>query len=178
MKFPGMPMKGRSVEQTVTEILTYLRASRITGMVGGRVQETPNGTTLHVIPGKGRTTQAAGSSTLPFEISVTADSLIAAAGMVHTTGHAQEVNTTMTDGTWYFRAKVVIDSSTGDISSTDVLWEITETADSSTDFYQSIASVQIISGVPDASTIYQWNYGPITVLPYGTPTNKWGVMMI
>lgn len=169
-------MKGRPVEQTVREIIDYLRAIRITGMVGGRVSETPNGTVLHVVPGKGGTTTT-GGTTLPFAVSVTAESLVAAAGTVDGDTHASEINTTMTNGTWYFRAKVIINSTTGAISSTDVLWATSEAANTSTDFYQTLAMVDIVDTVPDANTLLQLNYGPIEVLPYGTPTDKWGVLM-
>lgn len=114
---------------------------------------------------------------LLFKVSVTATSLVAAPGPINGITHAEEVNTTMTNGTWYFRAKAVINSTTGAISSTDVLWATSEASDTTTDFYTTLATVDIIGGVPDGSTISQFNYGPITVLPYGTPTNKWGVLM-
>jgi hypothetical protein len=114
---------------------------------------------------------------LPFKISVTATSLVAAPGTVNGVTHDEEVNTTMTNGTWYFRVKVVISSTTGAVSSTDVLWSTSEASDTSTTFYTTLAIVDIVSGVPDGSTISQFNYGPIMVLPYGTPTDKWGVLM-
>lgn len=122
---------------------------------------------------RGRGGTSGGGVILPFEVSVTGDSLIAAPGTVNGDAHAEEVNTTMTDGTWEFRAKVVINTTTGAVTSTDVVWESSPTADTSTDFYYTIAEVQIISGVPDSSTIVQYNYGPILVYTYGTPTDKW-----
>ena len=172
-----MPMKGKPVEQTVSDIINYLRACRITGMVGGRVQETPNGTTLHVIPGKIKGGTITGV-TLPFSISVSDTSLIAAAGIIDVDEHAEEINTTMTNGTWYFRAKVVINDSTGEITSTDVLWSTTEAANTSTDFYQTLAEVDIVSGVPDASTIVQYNYGPLFLVIHGGVDDVWGVSFV
>jgi hypothetical protein len=46
MKLPDYPRKGIPVEQTVDQIIDFLRASKITSFVGGKVRETPSGTTL------------------------------------------------------------------------------------------------------------------------------------
>jgi hypothetical protein len=46
MKLPDLPRKGEAVEKTVTDIIRYLRATRITSFMGGRVEERPGGTTL------------------------------------------------------------------------------------------------------------------------------------
>jgi hypothetical protein len=119
---------------------------------------------------------AGGSSTdLPFTISTTSTSLIASAGTINGDAHAEEINTTLTNGTWYFRAKVVINSTTGAVTSTDVLWATTEAANTTTDFYNTIGTVDIVSGVPDSTTIIQNTNGPMLLIIYGTPTDKWGV---
>jgi hypothetical protein len=48
MKFPSMPRKGYPVEDTVRDILNWLRAAKIINVAGGRVKETPNGTTIEI----------------------------------------------------------------------------------------------------------------------------------
>lgn len=120
-----------------------------------------------------RHTPVAASSVLPFEISVTEDSLIAAGGIIDVDTHAEEINTTMTSGTWYFRAKVTIDNATGAITATDVLWSTTEAASTSTDFYLTIARVDVTSGTPDPATILQFTYGPLLVVLHGAPADVW-----
>lgn len=52
MRFPNKPRKGRSVQEDVTDIVNYLRASRIVNVVGGRMLCSANGTTLEIKPGK------------------------------------------------------------------------------------------------------------------------------
>ena len=51
MKLPNEPRKGESVAESVRDIIRYLRAITVTGISGGRVQQTPNGTTLLIKAG-------------------------------------------------------------------------------------------------------------------------------
>jgi hypothetical protein len=48
MRPPEYPQKGRSVEQTVHEIIDYLRATTVTSFVGGFMKQSRKGTTLSV----------------------------------------------------------------------------------------------------------------------------------
>ena len=48
MKFPAYPSKGKLVADTVRDILNYIRATRITKVIGGKLKVTPNGTTIDV----------------------------------------------------------------------------------------------------------------------------------
>jgi len=48
MKFPAYPSKGKLVADTVRDILNYIRATRITRVIGGKLKVTPNGTTIDV----------------------------------------------------------------------------------------------------------------------------------
>lgn len=48
MKFPSPPRKGEPMIDTIREIINFLRASRITGVSGGLLQESPNGTTIRI----------------------------------------------------------------------------------------------------------------------------------
>lgn len=50
MKFPDEPRTGDSIKDTIVQLMRYVRSSTVTGIAGGRVQQSPNGTTL--FPGK------------------------------------------------------------------------------------------------------------------------------
>ena len=52
MRLPPLPRKGDSIEQTVREIIGYLRWSNLTSVVGGELRRSPNGATLTIEPGK------------------------------------------------------------------------------------------------------------------------------
>lgn len=51
MKLPSNPLKGDDVAAKIVEIINFIRASRVTSVVGGQVRETPNGTVLTFKPG-------------------------------------------------------------------------------------------------------------------------------
>ena len=51
MKFPSLPQKGKPVQDTMREVITYLRSARITHVKGGRLKSSPNGTTITIVPG-------------------------------------------------------------------------------------------------------------------------------
>jgi len=104
---------------------------------------------------------------LPFAISVTEDSLVAAAGTIDADTHPKEVKEGPADGIWYFEAKLVLNATTGETVSTDVQWVNAESSDTSTDFYLTIGEVGVIDGVPTGSTIVQYNYGPILTVITG-----------
>lgn len=53
MNIPTNPLKGEPVISKITEIIRFIRASRITSVVGGHLRETPNGTVLTIKPGSG-----------------------------------------------------------------------------------------------------------------------------
>ena len=50
MKFPALPQKGKPVEDTVRDLINYVRASRIINVSGGKIKTSPNGTTIEVEP--------------------------------------------------------------------------------------------------------------------------------
>jgi hypothetical protein len=81
------------------------------------------------------------------------------------------------DGIWYLQAKAVIDLDTGAITERLVEFvDETGVSDAST-FYSTIGSIEVIDGVPDASTIIQSNYGPLFTLRYGGIDEKWAVII-
>lgn len=51
MKLPSLPRPNVPVAATVKEIIDFLRASRIVHVKGGKLRETPNGTTLEINQG-------------------------------------------------------------------------------------------------------------------------------
>jgi hypothetical protein len=53
MKLPSNPLSGGSVVAKITEIISFIRASRITSVIGGQIRETPNGSVLVIKPGRG-----------------------------------------------------------------------------------------------------------------------------
>jgi len=50
MKFPEMPRDGMPVEDTVVEIINYLKASRVTNVIGGKINSNSGGTTIEITP--------------------------------------------------------------------------------------------------------------------------------
>lgn len=113
---------------------------------------------------------------LMFEIRVTEDSIIVAPGTIDTDTHAEETKASPANGTWYIESKVVINSTTGAITSTDLLISSSASTTTSTDFYFTIGTVVVSGGVPAAPI--QFTYGPILVLPHGAIADKWGVLQI
>lgn len=109
MKFPSLPRKGRKVEDDVTDIINYLRASRVINVVGGKLKMSPNGTTIDIKPGKSTTGNRASSEVCPFGRIVTipsGETTVPAilGGVVHCGDQnwyfePQEINTA-TDGSW------------------------------------------------------------------------------
>ena len=67
MKLPDFPKKGGTVEKTVIDIIRFLTASRIVGVSGGQVKESPNGTSI-VIDNHGKS--KSGKTPPPFHVSL------------------------------------------------------------------------------------------------------------
>lgn len=174
MKFPNYPRSGRSLRDDFRDLINFARASRITSVIGGKIKETPNGSVLVVDPPK----ITRPNQLLPFEVFSDASNIYAAAGSINGIAHAQEVEEDPADGDWSFRVKAVINTTTGEITSTDVLWESSETANTTTDFYNTIATITVTDGVPEKSSISQINYGPMFAIAYGAVTEKWEVGFI
>lgn len=161
VKIPPMPRDQAS-------IMTWCKAAReCLIQLEGRLAPAPGA------PSKG----GAVASILPFQISVTEDSLKAAAGVLDMVTIPEIIESSPADGTWYLEAKITIDSSSGAITGRDVEWSSSASSNTTTEFYSIIGNVTVSGGVPDASTIYQGNYGPLIAIPYGTPTDKWGILI-
>jgi len=124
-----------------------------------------------------KTGRRAGSVSLPFQISVTSDTLKAAPGTIDGDSIAETTKASPANGTWYLEAKVTINDSTGVVTATAAQWSASASTDTATLFYSTIGTVVVTSGVPDANTITQANYGPLLVILHGTSSAKWGAMI-
>ena len=118
------------------------------------------------------------SGRLPFTIRVTPTSLIGAPGTIEGSSIAEKVETSPANGTWYFLAKVTINNSTGVITAAVTQWLTSNPSNTATEFYSVLATVDVVSGIPDSSTITQFNYGPIFVVFYGAVSNVWKIFVL
>jgi hypothetical protein len=126
---------------------------------------------------KPSTSTTSTGAVLPFTITVGATDLNASAGTIDTDNFVSLVESAPADGVWYLEASVTINSTTGTVTSTDLQWVTSETANTTTTFYKTIGEIGVISGVPTAGTIMQYTYGPILVLVHGTATAKWAATL-
>lgn len=112
---------------------------------------------------------------LPFQITATPDLLSAAPGVV---GYDEITDPLMleeaspADGTWFFVAKVVIDTGIGDIDTSETFWVSGSVpANTATDFHKPLGYVTKVAGeIVDA---VQYTYGPIVVVVGGGATDVW-----
>lgn len=117
------------------------------------------------------------SGRLPFQITVTPDTLKAAPGTLDGDSIAETTEASPANGTWYLEAKVTINSTTGVVTATAVDWVATESTDTATDYHMTIGSVTVSGGVPDAGSIVQGAFGPIFAIVHGEVDEKWGVLI-
>lgn len=115
--------------------------------------------------------------TLPFAISVTATQLRAEPGVMGSEDIAETIENTPASGQWYLEAKIVIDPDDGLISASTVDWVSAPNTNTSTDYHSIIGEVTVTSGVPDATTIVQYTYGPLLVVKNGEVDSAWGVII-
>ena len=81
------------------------------------------------------------------------------------------------DGAWYLIAKVVIDDTTGVVSSEEVYWDdAVPPSNTATDFYTVIADATIVSAAIDE--VNQYNLGPLLVIVGGGTADNWMVVII
>lgn len=111
---------------------------------------------------------------LPLEAYVAGTTLKMTPGLVDLDEYSGVEKANPGNGDWYLVAKAVINASTGALSSTDLTWESSIPADTTTDWHVSIASVNVASGV--IGTITQVYYGPLFVRVIGGFDDKWEVI--
>lgn len=183
MKLPNEPVHGQPLLPWARDLLRYLRATRITGIPGYLLKESPNGTVAEPVTSQPIITA---DQRLPFQISATKVSsggsvvpaLRAEAGLFGTDTFAALIEPSPDDGDWFLQAQITINATTGAITASDVYWSPTEDTDTSTDFYLTIAKITVTAGKPDPASIEQYSYGPITAYVHGGATEVWEVTMV
>lgn len=138
----GLISWGRAVNRALTE----LRDRKIVGVTAKKGSETP----------------------YPFQISASPTLLKSAPGLLGAVSISSQEKINPADGAHYLLAKVVINSTTGVITSSTVEWVTTEPADTTTDYHRTIAVVTLagglVSGPPNTA---QFTFGPISVVVGG-----------
>lgn len=189
---PFDPLGDVRIELGATKLNTIALEHRANQIVPGgrniRTTGTSEGTIIKAIPQRPNAPEY-----LPFEISITTieekvgdtyvvkNAIRAEAGQVGDFTIAKLIKNfdfPAADATWYLQAKVVIDASTGEITSGEVDWVDTEGTDTATDYFQTIGSVDITDGAPNPETVQQFNYGPLFLYVYGDVLNVWTVSIV
>ena len=114
---------------------------------------------------------------LPFQVSASISSLQAAPGVIGSTTVSDDSDLKVSspaNGNHYLIAKVVINATTGAITSEEVYWDTSFPSNTTTDFYSLIAYVELTAG--EITTAEQYNYGPIYVIVGGGATDIWTVV--
>jgi len=111
---------------------------------------------------------------LPFQVTA-GNQLQAAPGVFCNTEFDVTIETEPADGTWYFQGLLIIDDTDGSIVSTTVEWNQTEGVNTETDFYTTIAIVEIDNTTPTSPIIVQYNYGTIVGIVHGATDQVWNV---
>ena len=153
-------------------IVDEARANRVVAGKGILVTRTGNGTVVSAITRRNQIPPK-----LPFEISASTNELKAAPGTLCDITITETIKTAPADGYWLLQGHVTIDADTGDILTGVVEWTQTEGTNTDTDFYTTIGFINVVDSVPVASSIYQYNYGPILGIVHGAIDQKWGLMM-
>jgi hypothetical protein len=82
------------------------------------------------------------------------------------------------DGTWHLFAKVIINSSTGAITSSTVEWVKGEVpSDTTTNYHLKIARVDLEDGIAIGFSM-QYTYGPISVVVGGGQNSRYAVRLL
>ena len=171
---PNDPAQTQLTSSRLNMVSLGQKSNQVQPGVGYRVTQTAGGTTVSPIK---RRRASVTDTILPFQIRVTADSLIAAPGVIGGDSIAETVEASPADGTWYFEADVTINATSGAITAMAAAWVASLSTETSTDFFLTVGSVDVVSGVPDSTTIVQYTYGPLLVLQYGAVADVWKVQI-
>ena len=112
----------------------------------------------------------------PFEVSANGALLKSKPGLLGSVSIDSIEEVDPEDGVWYLFAKVIINSTTGAITSSTVEWiKTTVPADTTTNYHLTIAKVTILDGIvsTDPAETAQYTYGPISVVIGGGRDSKW-----
>ena len=116
----------------------------------------------------------------PFEVTrATPDLLKSAPGLLGNVSIASQEKENPADGTHYLLAKVIINSTTGAITSSTVEWVTTVPADTTTNYHRTIAQVTLSGGVvlgpPNTA---QLTFGPISGVVGGGAATVWAARLL
>ena len=115
-------------------------------------------------------------TTYPFQVSATAALLKSAPGLLGSVSILSQEKENPADGTHYLLAKVIINSTTGAITSSTVEWVTTIPSDTTTNYHRTIAQVFLSSG--SVSSAYQFTFGPISVVVGGGFDSVWAARLL
>ena len=123
-----------------------------------------------------RVQPATDATPYPFQITATPALLKSAAGLLGNVSIASQEKENPADGVHYLLAKVVINSTTGAITSSTVEWVTTIPSDTTTNYHRTIAQVFLSSG--SVSSAYQFTFGPISVVVGGGFNSVWAARLL
>jgi hypothetical protein len=111
----------------------------------------------------------------PFEISASGELLKSAPGLLGSVSIASQEKANPADGVHYLLAKVIINSTSGVITTSTVEWVTTVPTDTTTNYHLTIAKVTLSDGQIsiDPFETAQYTYGPISVVIGGGRDSKW-----
>jgi len=124
----------------------------------------------------GTVAKGVGSPPYPFQVSATPALLKSAPGLLGSVSIASQEKENPADGTHYLLAKVIINSTTGAITSSTVEWVTTIPSDTTTNYHLTIAQVLLSSGL--VSSAYQFTFGPISVVVGGGFNSVWAARLL
>jgi hypothetical protein len=121
-----------------------------------------------------------GSIPYPFQVSATPTLLKSEAGLLGSVSIASQEKENPANGTHYLLAKVIINSTTGAITSSTVEWVTTIPSDTTTNYHRTIAKVTLSGGVVslDPAETAQYTYGPISVVVGGGQNSRYAVRLL
>ena len=181
MKLPSEPRDGYTVASKIKEIIQYLRGERIVGIIGGRIDQSPNGKTIIIdypsqhLPKRKR---------LPFEIYYTKDPtgindyiLSFAPGLIDATAISPIAQAADLMESWYLEAEIQYSDVTGVVYSRSISWVQTEGVNSDTYSYHTLGVVEI-GATASENLAENYTYGPMTTISYGDVDDKWRIALI
>jgi hypothetical protein len=112
----------------------------------------------------------------PFQVSASPTLLKSEAGLLGSVAILPQEKANPADGIHYLLAKVIINSTTGAITSSTVEWVTTIPSDTTTNYHRTIAQVFLSSGL--VSSAYQFTFGPISVVIGGGFNSVWAARLL
>lgn len=122
MKIPAMPQKGKPVSDTIRDLINYVRATRVTGIQGGRLRNSPNGITIEVAKSQGSSQTASSSGICKFGTTTTTADVTPEKQVVGGVIYCGDKNFNVSnytideasDGTWLLQIKLDCESNRDD----------------------------------------------------------------